>query len=118
MQTLKIFVICFFAAMLVLAGCARPKPEGLSVQESVRVEAANFRQSCVICHGAEATGKDIGGRITPSLRSGEVLQKTDEYLYSQISNGGNGMPPFKYQLSEKEIQNMVRFIRDLQKSEP
>lgn len=98
--------------------CGPKRSKELSVQTSVRVEAAHFRQHCVICHGAEATGKDIGGRVTPSLRTGDVLQKSDQYLYNQISNGGNGMPPFKYQLTEKEIQNMVKFIRDLQKSEP
>ncbi|MEP6925490.1 MAG: cytochrome c, partial [Pyrinomonadaceae bacterium] len=72
----------------------------------------------VVCHGAEAEGKDIGGRITPSMRDGDVLTKSDEYLYSQIQNGGNGMPPFKYQLTDREIKNMVAFIRDMQKKEP
>ena len=87
------------------------------MQESVRVEASFYRSNCVVCHGAEAEGKDIGGRLTPSMREGDVLTKSDEYLYNQIQNGGNGMPPFKFQLSEKEIRNMVGFIRDLQKNE-
>jgi hypothetical protein len=30
-------------------------------------------------------------------------------------HGKNGMLPFKYQLTEQQIRNMVRFIRDLQK---
>ena len=85
------------------------------MQESVRVEASVYRANCVVCHGAEATGKDIGGRMTPSMRDGDILTKSDEYLYNQIQNGGNGMPPFKFQMTEKEIKSMVRFIRDLEK---
>ncbi len=87
----------------------------MSVQESARVEASFYRANCVICHGAEATGKDIGGRVTPSMRDGDVLTKSDDYIYDQIKNGGNGMPPFKYQMTDQQIKNMVGFIRDLQK---
>lgn len=116
-SNLKIFIVCFSAVVFAFA-CGQQKPKRLSVQESVRVEAALYRQQCVICHGAEATGKDIGGRITPSMRDGDVLTKSDEYLFDQIQNGGNGMPPFKYQMTEPQIRNMVGFIRDLQKEKP
>ncbi|HZH34729.1 MAG TPA: cytochrome c, partial [Pyrinomonadaceae bacterium] len=87
----------------------------LSVQESIRPEASFFRANCVVCHGAEAEGKDLSGRLIPSLRSGDVLQKSDEHLYNQIMNGGNGMPTFRFQMTEPQMRNMVRFIRDLQK---
>jgi mono/diheme cytochrome c family protein len=110
----KIFVIIFCATTAILCSCAARKKR-LSVQESARVEASLYRQNCTVCHGAEAEGKDIGGRITPSMRDGDVLQKSDEYLYNQISNGGNGMPAFKNQLTDKEIKNLVAFIRDLQR---
>lgn len=113
----KFVAVVFFAAIFVFTACGKKKPKRLSVQESTRVEAAFYRSNCVICHGAEAEGKDIGGRMTPSMREGDVLQKSDEYLYDQIANGGNGMPPFKHQMTEQQIRNMVRFIRDLQKTE-
>lgn len=112
---LKIFIVCLAAAIFVLAACGKKKNLRLSVQDSTRVEAAFYRQQCVICHGAEAEGKDIGGRVTPSMRTGDVLNKSDEYIYQQIHTGGNGMPPFKNQMTEAQMRNMVRFIRDLQK---
>lgn len=115
MQRFKVLLICVFAAAFALAACGEQKPKGLSVQRSVRVEAAFYRANCVVCHGAEATGKDIGGRVTPSMRAGDVLKKSDEYIYNQIRDGGNGMPPFKYQMTDQQIKNMVGFIRDLQK---
>lgn len=114
---LKVSLVCLAVAIFVLAACGAKQKHRLSVQTSARVEAAFYRQQCVICHGAEAEGKDIGGRITPSMRDGDVLTKSDEYIYDQIYNGGNGMPPFKHQMTEAQIKNMVRFIRDLQKTE-
>jgi mono/diheme cytochrome c family protein len=104
--------------MFTFAACGAKRPKRLSVQTSARVEAAFYRSQCVICHGAEAEGKDIGGRITPSMRDGDILTKSDEYIYDQIYNGGNGMPPFKHQMTEQQIKNMVQFIRDLQKETP
>lgn len=115
MRVCKISIVCCFVAVFAFAACGEKQPKGLSVQSSVRLEASFYRSNCVICHGAEATGKDIGGKITPSMRTGDVLTKSDEYLFEQIQNGGNGMPPFKYQMSEQQIKNMVGFIRDLQK---
>lgn len=114
---MKKLIVVIFAAFFVLAACGAQKPKGLSVQSSVRTEASFYRANCVICHGAEATGKDIGGKITPSMRTGDVLTKSDDYLFEQIKNGGNGMPPFKYQMSDEQIKNMVAFIRDLQKEQ-
>ena len=113
--SLKLCVVCIFAAVFAFSCAKEKKSKRLSVQESIRVEAAFFRSNCVVCHGKEADGGELSGRAVPSLRQGEALQKSDEELYQQISNGKNGMPPFKYQLTEKQIRNMVEFIRDLQK---
>jgi mono/diheme cytochrome c family protein len=117
-QGIKIVFVFLFTTIFALFSCAKTKPKRLSIQESVRVEASFYRSNCVICHGAEAEGKDIGGRITPSMRNGEALTRSDEYLFDKIQNGGNGMPPFKYQMTEQQIRNMVQFIRDLQKETP
>lgn len=103
-----------FALLFGVVACQQ-KPKGLSVQTSVRVEASFFRQNCAICHGKEAEGFYIGVKEVPSLRTGAVVQKSDEHLLNQITAGGNGMPAFKHQLTEAQIKNMVEFIRDLQK---
>ena len=115
MRGLKISVISVFVTLGVFAACAEKHADSFSVQSSQRVEASFFRANCVVCHGVEAEGKQLAERLVPSLRTGDVLQKTDEQLYAQILNGGNGMPPFKFQMTEKQIENMVRFIRVLQK---
>lgn len=112
----KIAIVCLFILAFVFS-CAKKESKQLSVQQSIRVEAAFFRSNCVVCHGKEADGGELAGKPVPSLRTGEAMRKTDEELYEQIANGKNGMPPFKYQLTEQQMRNMVRFIRDLQKEE-
>lgn len=113
--SVKLSIVFLFAGFFAFACAGQKETKRLSVQESVRVEASFFRSNCVVCHGKEAEGGELSGRVVPSLREGEAVQKTDQELYEQIASGKNGMPPFKYQLTEKQIHNMVAFIRDLQK---
>ena len=80
--------------------------------ESRSYEASLFRQNCAICHGREAEGKTLeDGKKIPNLREGEFKYTTDEQIYRHISEGGNGMVPFKNQLSEREIRQMVEFVK-------
>ncbi|MDQ6787170.1 MAG: cytochrome c [Acidobacteriota bacterium] len=86
-----------------------------NIGESKSYEASIFRQNCAVCHGNEANGKEIDGKLVPSLRYGEAANLSEEQIYQQIKEGKLPMPAFKNQLSEKEIRQMVQFIRrDLQ----
>ena len=74
-----------------------------------------YLTQCAICHGQEANGKEMEDKIIPSLRYGEAATKTEEEIYQQIKFGKLPMPAFKDQLTEDEIQKMVKFVRrDLQ----
>ena len=85
------------------------------IADSKSYEASIFRQNCAICHGQEANGKEMDGRLIPSLRYGTAATKSEEEIYSQIKEGKLPMPSFKNQLTEEEIQKMVQFVRrDLQ----
>lgn len=86
------------------------------IAESKSYEASLFRQNCAICHGQEANGKQLPeGKPIPSLRYGDAATKTEAEIYEQIKNGKFPMPGFKNQLTEDEINKMVKFvIRDLQ----
>ncbi len=85
------------------------------IADSKSYEASIFRQNCAICHGQEANGKEMDGRLIPSLRYGAAATKSEEEIYSQIKEGKLPMPSFKNQLTEEEIQKMVQFVRrDLQ----
>jgi cytochrome c553 len=112
----KIALACLFTALTIVA-CSNgsAKRNEFSIAESKSSEASLFRQNCAICHGQEGNGKQMDGRLIPSLRYGAAATKTEEEIYLQIKEGKLPMPSFKNQLTEDEIKSMVRFIRrDLQ----
>ncbi len=116
MLRLKLSVVLIFIAFTVLACMqTQSKRNELVIAESRSYEASLFRQNCAICHGQEANGKEMDGRLIPSLRYGAAAAKTEEEIYLQIKEGKLPMPSFKNQLTEDEIQKMVQFVRrDLQ----
>ncbi len=115
MLKLKICVIFLFVAFAVLACSFGKAKNGVVIADDKSYESSIFRQNCAICHGAEAEGKEMDGVLIPSLRRAETAQKSEIEIYNQIANGGNGMLPFRGQLSENEIRRMAKFIKqDLQ----
>ncbi|HEV2862320.1 MAG TPA: cytochrome c [Pyrinomonadaceae bacterium] len=74
-----------------------------------------YERNCAVCHGPRGEGKQLGTLNVPSLREGRALTDPDSRLLSQIRDGGNGMPPFKYQLDDTQIESLARYLRrDLQ----
>ncbi len=116
MKFLKITVVLIFIALAIACKQTASKDEKYFViAESKSYEASIFRQNCAICHGQEANGKEIDGRIIPSLRFGDAAKKSEQEIYDQIVDGKLPMPAFRNQLTEEEIRKMVKFIRrDLQ----
>ncbi len=113
---IKIIALCFFSALGIFA-CSNGKAKinEFVIADSKSYEASLFRQNCAICHGQEANGKEMDGKLIPSLRYGDAAKKTEEEIYLQIKEGKLPMPAFKNQLTEEEIRRMVKFVRrDLQ----
>ncbi len=113
---LKILVVLTLTIFGIVACLqTQSKRNEFNIADSKSYEASLFRQNCAICHGQEANGKEMDGRLIPSLRYGAAAQKSEEEIYLQIKEGKLPMPSFKNQLTEDEIQKMVKFIqRDLQ----
>lgn len=116
MKFLKISIILIFLAFAIACmQTASKRSSGIRIADSKSYEASLFRQNCAICHGTEANGKEMDGRLIPSLRYGAAAMKSEAEIYEQIKHGKLPMPAFENQLTEKEIQKMVKFIRhDLQ----
>ena len=112
MSHAKIAVIV--GVLLTLAACYAAKPVRIySITGSKSYEASLFRQNCAICHGPEAGGKILDdGTKVPSLREGEFKFKTEDEISNQIANGGNGMPPFRGQLTDREVRLMAAFVHN------
>lgn len=112
MKILKLSILVLFLVSLGLA-CSRSGTSRYSITESKAYEASLFRQNCAICHGPEGEGKTLDdGKQIPNLREGNFKYTTDNQIYNHIAEGGNGMTPFRGQLTEREINLMVRFVQD------
>lgn len=71
-----------------------------------------YERNCAVCHGPQGQGTQLGTMKVPPLTSGAALTDTDEMFFKQISDGGKGMPTFKHTLDDKQINDLIRFIRD------
>ena len=110
MYRLKLLTVISFA-IFAIAACVKSKAQHYVIADSKAYEASIFRQQCAICHGLEADGKVLSdGTKVPSLREGEFKFKTEAEIYNQISNGGNGMTPFRSRLTERELKMMTNFV--------
>lgn len=110
MYRCKLLISLIFG-VIGLAACFDSKPKAIVIADSKSYEASLFRQNCAICHGPEAKGKTLAdGRVIPNIREGEHKYKSAGEIYNHIANGGNGMVPFRDQLTEREINLLVNFV--------
>ena len=113
MFRIKVTAIVIFVALAAAACFSSGATEPYSIVKSKDLDASLFRQNCAICHSLEGTGKTLqDGTVVPSLRSGEFKFKTEAEIYNQIANGGNGMTPFRGQLSDKEIRMLANLVHN------
>jgi len=111
MIRIKLVVLLLFSISAIIS-CSSPVQKSYVISESKTYEASLFRQNCAICHGPEAEGKTLGdGRIIPNIREGEHKYKTADAIYRHISDGGNGMVPFRDMLTKREIDLLVNFVQ-------
>src|SRR5437660_12106669 len=96
---LKLAISIFF--IIAAIACLSGNNARYSITNSKAYEASLFRQNCAICHSPEGEGQMLeDGRVIPNIRDGEHKYKTDQEIYNHIANGGNGMAPFRDQLTE------------------
>jgi mono/diheme cytochrome c family protein len=104
-----VLLLLFVGLTLFIASIARanPGPDGAA-------SSATFRTKCVMCHGSDGSGSEVGKSINvPDLRSQTVQKLSDAELTQVISNGKGGMPAFKDSLSEDQTRALVAHIRSL-----
>lgn len=108
---LKIAAIGLFLVIAFGASCWDSKPQKFSIAASKSYETSLYRQQCAICHGPEGEGKTLDdGKIVPSLREGDFKFKTRDEIRHQITEGGNGMTPFKGTLTGRELDLLADFV--------
>lgn len=99
------------------ANAAQPGP-GQMVQAKSGSEL--YAVHCMTCHKDSGKGGKVtvdGKQLDPDdLTSANMKAKTDEKLYSYISDGviDEGMPAFKNDMTPEEIRSVVAHLRTLQ----
>jgi mono/diheme cytochrome c family protein len=112
MRSIKVVILIIYCAIAAIA-CFSAKSERYTIAAGKDYEASLFRQNCAICHGPEGEGRTLeDGTVVPNMRDGELKFRTEAEISRQISDGGNGMPPFRDQLTQHELDMMTKFVHD------
>jgi mono/diheme cytochrome c family protein len=102
-------LLFFVGFALFVASIVRASPVPDSAASST-----TFRTKCVMCHGQDGGGSQVGKTMdVPNLQSPAVQKLTDAELAQVISDGKGGMPSFKGSLSDDQIHGLVTYIRSL-----
>ena len=111
MRIAKTFRLALAAAALALASAACATSSSAPAQDTDATRTL-FQRNCAVCHGKEGEGQQVGTLRVPALSEGRPLTDRDERLFAQISDGGNGMPPFKFSLTDEQMRDLLRFVRE------
>ncbi len=112
------FIILFLFSGFLFSLTALDTMEKSAVRGSIV-----FRTYCVLCHGEAADGKGrlATGKVPPPANL-TITKLTDAQKEEIIKKGGGGvsrspfMPPWKDELSEEQIKDVISYINFLSKS--
>jgi cytochrome c6 len=78
---------------------------------------ATFKAKCAMCHGTDGTGNTQIGKNMKirSLKSADDIKETDAELLKQTKEGVGKMQGYAGKLTDAQIQDVVTYIRILQK---
>jgi cytochrome c6 len=93
----------FLAAALALVA-------GAAGAADIQRGAALYSTHCAVCHGANGTPVMPG---TPNFRRLESLMRPDAQLIAAVRSGKGAMPGYLGILRERELQDVVAFLRTL-----
>jgi len=75
--------------------------------------AALYKSKCAMCHKADGSGN--AAMKVPDFRSPAIQKETDAQLIASTTDGKGKMPAQKGKLTEAQIKDLVKYIRELTK---
>ncbi len=93
------------ATLMLVSACGTQVPDDASGTEI-------YELVCARCHGSQ-----LGGGVGPALDAGsDAAANTDAYYQQTISRGRGRMPSFGSSLSDEQIDLVIDFLREQQRS--
>jgi len=92
-----------------------------SVHQSAAQDATQslYKMKCQICHGPDATGSPAGKKLAvKDFTSPEVQKQTDAELLDVAKKGKNKMPAYDGKLTDNQLTELIKYMRDLAKAGP
>ncbi len=84
-------------------------------KESILMGKKLYTTNCVPCHGESGKGDGVAGKFLPkkpaNFQSDDFIKKSDEELFTVLTNGKGNMPAFKSVFSDKDRWNLINYIR-------
>ncbi|HEY1500488.1 MAG TPA: cytochrome c [Acidobacteriaceae bacterium] len=104
-QNFRIAVMTLLSVSLALPALAQQTGE------------ATYKAKCAMCHGADGAGNTPIGKNMKlrSFKSPEDVKATDADLSKQTKDGVGKMQGYAGKLTDAQIQDVVTYIRTLQK---
>lgn len=96
-------VSAIFGLMLLLTS-------GTSYAADINKGRQLFGANCAICHGQSGRSVMPGA---PNFDRGEGLMRPDFTLLATIRNGKNAMPAYQGLLADRDILDVIAFLRTL-----
>jgi cytochrome c6 len=102
----RITAVCF---VLLLATVPQMRAQGDA--------ETNYKAKCAGCHGPDGTGATPAGKAVAArdFHSADVQKETDAEMADVIAKGKNKMPKYADKLKDKEIKDLVTYVRALSK---
>jgi cytochrome c6 len=99
-------------AILTLLGLSLATP-GFAQQSG----EATYKAKCAMCHGADGLGETPAGKAMKanSFKSDADVKASDADLIKVTKDGKGKMPAYTGKLTDDQIQEVVTYIRTLQK---
>jgi|SRR5581483_3210705 len=73
-----------------------------------------YKSKCQGCHGADgkatAIGKKLGAR---DFQNPDVAKMSEDELEKVTKDGKNKMPPYKGKLTDKQIDELVKYVKEM-----
>ena len=95
---------------LVAAAAIASLPAGAAAADMINGQRL-YGVHCALCHGANGVSALPGA---PSFSRGERLMQPDLTLLASIRQGRNAMPGFVGLLRDREILDVISFLRTMQ----